>query len=97
MREEICTAIQERKLLSVYYDGEYRRVEPHVYGLSAKGNELLRVYQVEGYSESGAVIYWKLLDVSKLSVITVLPEQFPGPRPDYNPEDPAIKSIFCQL
>lgn len=97
MREEICKAIRDRKLLSIYYEGEYRRVEPHCYGTGSKGQELLRAYQVEGYSLSGEVIHWKLFDVRKISTISVLVESFPGARADYNPNDPAISNVYCEL
>ena len=95
--DEICRSIRERKLLSIYYEGEYRRIEPHVYGESVAGNVLIRAYQIEGFSRSGESHFWKLFDQDKITFINLLDERFPGPRDDYKRDDPAIAKIYCQL
>jgi hypothetical protein len=95
--DEICQSIQQRKLLSLYYEGEYRRIEPHVYGESDAGKILIRAYQVEGFSKSGESYFWKLFDQDKITFINLLDERFPGPRKEYTHEDPAIVKVYCQL
>ena len=56
----IASAIQSRNLLSFVYDGFRRTVEPHTFGVDAKGHAALRAYQVAGGSESGEYVGWKL-------------------------------------
>lgn len=95
MNPDICSAIESNNLISFYYDGGTRNVEPHCYGLSKKGNELLRAFQVSGYSESGNPYGWKLFSVEKISDITIEDDTFDSPRPDYNPNDKAMSEIYC--
>jgi hypothetical protein len=103
MEDLICRAITERRLLSIYYEGaiyyegEYRRIEPHVFGKSRRGSVVLRAYQVEGYSDSGEPHFWKMFDLRKIEIVNLLYEHFPGPRPEYNPRDPVITDVICQL
>lgn len=44
----ICEAIRLRVLAQFRYDGEPRIVEPYCFGLSSKGNRVLRAYQTRG-------------------------------------------------
>jgi hypothetical protein len=55
MNQEIIEAIENKNLVEFNYDGELRVIEPHCYGLSKKGIEVLRAYQVDGYSSSGFI------------------------------------------
>jgi hypothetical protein len=48
----IAAAIERRRLLKLVYSVGSRIVEPHVYGLTGCGKELLRCYQVAGESAS---------------------------------------------
>jgi len=97
MIEEICQTIKERKLLNFYYDGGLRTVEPYCYGLSKKNAAFLRAYQISGYSKSGTPSGWKLLNVSKISNISISEESFRLIRPEYNPNDPIIVKIYCRI
>ena len=44
----LCQAIDARKVVHFFYDGEYRFAEPHCYGVSKHGHEMLRAYQTSG-------------------------------------------------
>jgi hypothetical protein len=62
MNQQICNAIRERRLIRFYYDGYQRIVQPYAYGIHKDtGNEVLRAYQVGGYSSSGDIPDWRLL------------------------------------
>ena len=93
----IVTAIQSRNLLSFVYDGFRRTVEPHTYGMDAKGHMALRAYQVGGGSESGEYVGWKLFHSHEMHGVTVQPQTFAGPRPGYKRADKAFASIRAQL
>ena len=93
----IATAIQGRNLLSFIYDGFQRTVEPHTFGVDAKGHPALRAYQVSGGSDSGEYIGWKLFHANEMRGVTMQPQTFAGPRPGYKRGDKAFASIRAQL
>lgn len=93
----ISTAIQGRNLLSFIYDGFQRTVEPHTFGVDAKGHPTLRAYQVSGGSESGEYVGWKLFHVNDMLGVTMRLKTFAGPRLGYKRGDKAFASIKAQL
>ena len=93
----ICDAINNRRLITFFYDGYSRTVEPHTAGIDKKGHEALRAYQIRGGSESGEFSGWKMFHVSEMQNISVLQEQFEGPRPKYKRNDSGFRNIRCQL
>ena len=44
MNSNICDAIENQFVIEFYYEREIRIVEPHCYGVSSKGNEIIRGY-----------------------------------------------------
>jgi len=97
MKSIICQAIRENRLLSFSYNGYPRVVEPHVYGITTKGKESLRCYQVRGSDSKGEPTGWHLITVSKITTLSLLEEKFFKPRPDYNKGDKDMLTIFCEL
>lgn len=93
----IATAIQRRSLLSFTYDGFRRTVEPHTYGMDTKGHMALRAYQVDGGSESGAYVGWKLFHVHEMLNVAIQAQTFASPRSGYKRSDKAFASITAQL
>lgn len=55
MNQIICEAIKSKRTLSLNYGGGARVVEPHCYGVSRSGEELLRAYQTSGHSNLNSV------------------------------------------
>ncbi len=96
MKATIKEAINNMQLVEFYYDGGKRTVEPHCYGQSSKGNDVIRAYQVSGYSSSGK-LGWKLYDLSKVSSLILLNEKFDSPRSGYKKSDSAMDFIYAQL
>jgi len=98
MKRNICSAINSRKLISFYYRGGVRFVEPFCYGPhKSSGNEVLRGYQVGGFSEFGEPFGWKLYLVDEISKLEITDNNFRGDRKDYNPDDPMMKEIICGI
>jgi len=93
----ICNAIKQRELIEFYYDGFYRKVEPHTLGVSKKGNDLLAAYQVEGGSKEGKVPEWKQFNLEKIERLNVLAESFTNPRSGYTKDDSRMVKIYCEL
>jgi len=98
MNKQICDAIKERQLIRFYYEEHQRIVQPHTYGIHKDtGNEVLRAYQVGGYSSSGNIPGWRLYIVSKISNIEITDEIFENSAPGYRKNDSAMSYIFCQM
>lgn len=75
MNTQIIDAIEKRRIMAFQYEGRSRIVEPHCYGLTVKRNEVLRAYQIDGFSSSGKM-GWKLFSLSKISYIKILENNF---------------------
>lgn len=93
----ICNAIKQKKLLEFYYDGFYRKVEPHTLGVSKKENDLLSAYQIEGGSKDGKVPDWKQFNLEKIERLNTLDEIFEEPRSGYKKGDSRMVKIYCEL
>lgn len=95
MNTEIVKAIKNQNVITFDYDGYSRTVEPHCYGVTTKGNEAIRAYQIDGYSSSGKM-GWKLYDLSKADDIEAQNERFEV-RDDYKKGDKGMSRIFSEV
>lgn len=95
MEDKILNAIENKNLVEFEYDGEIRIVEIYCYGLTTKGNEAVRAFQVGGYSSSGT-FGWKLYDLSKAENIIIRQEIFKI-RNEYKKGDKSMIKIFSEL
>ncbi len=93
----LCTAIAERRLVMFGYGGVVRVVEPHLHGRSAAGHELLSAWMRPGWSRTDPEGGWRMFLTEDLTSLSILPEQFEAPRPDYNAADPHFEAVYCQL
>ena len=91
----IIEAIQNRKVIEFVYEGESRTVEPHCYGLTNKGNEAIRAYQIDGYSSSGK-LGWKMYELNKAEDLEQLDQIF-DIRDDYKKGDKGMSKIYYEL
>jgi len=91
----ICDAIHQHRRISIWYGGGRRVIEPYVYGAS-ETHELLRAYQVSGFSPSRER-GWKLFRVEEIADIQVLDEPFDLPQPGYMRNDPAMEVVYCEI
>lgn len=97
MNNDICEAINNKRIIEFYYDGGTRVVEPYCYGVSTKGNKVLRGYQIDGYSSSGGIPSWRLFKEDSMGGILITKKEFIAVRPEYNPNDKAMIQIFCNI
>ena len=97
MNQVICTAIENRRIISFNYDVGNRVVEPYCYGISSTGKELLRSFQISGFSRSRNPSGWRLFKLSKMTNLTITDDIFEKNKPKYNPKDSAMKKIFCNV
>lgn len=98
MNKIICDAIRSKQCIKFDYDGHSRIVEPHAYGIhKSTGNEVLRAYQIEGYSSSGNLPQWRLYEGSKIINIVTMSDTFDSPRQGYRENDSDMSHIYCQV
>jgi hypothetical protein len=96
MNADICTAIHKRRLLQFWYPSGIRVVEPYAYGVGEGGRELLRAYQVSGFSHSREE-GWKLFHVDDIHELELREETFDAPRLGYMRNDPTMTKVYCEL
>jgi hypothetical protein len=92
-----CEALMSGQRLALTYLGKHRLVEVHIVGHSRDGALLMRVWQVRGGSNGGQATGWKMIRLAAAASTQLLPEKSDAPRPDYNPRDPVIVRVICQL
>ena len=93
----ICHAIGERALLMFGYKGTVRVAEPHLYGRNTAGHDALSAWMRPGWSRTDPEGGWRMFLVEELEAISVLPDGFAGPRPEYNPHDPHFVEVYCRI
>jgi hypothetical protein len=89
-------AITNKYLVQFKYDGRSRIVEPFCCGISTAGNYVLRGFQIRG-SDKTKLLCWRLYELAEISQLSVTQHNFNEKRPEYNPEDPTMTEIFCQI
>lgn len=93
----IIKAINEKRFLSVSYDGGLRKIAPCCYGKGTNNQELLRCWQESGFSQSGTLPAWRLMTVAKMQNIQLLDDIFSIP-PGYNANgDKAIPDVIAKI
>jgi predicted DNA-binding transcriptional regulator YafY len=90
---KICDAISSKKTIQFSYEEGTRIVEPYCYGLTKNGEEVLRAFQIKGYSKSRNPQGWKLFKVSKIKNLMLNEDNFTIGH-HYGLE-PVIKISYC--
>lgn len=87
MKKLICQAIKAHKQLKFIYSNEERKVEPHMYGILGK-DEQIHAYQInEG---------WKNFKVRNVTNLKMLKATFKT-ETTYNKSNAHYTNIFCSL
>ena len=97
MEEIVISAIKNRHVLSLFYDGARRTVEPQTYGISTAGHPVLRGYQIAGGSRSGQSVGLRLYELAKMEGLKDTNRRFTRARPQHNPKDSAMSKVIASL
>jgi hypothetical protein len=98
VRDFLETAINERRLVNIWYEPGTRSIECHALGYGSAGQILLRAFQIQGASSSNEHINWKLFRLDRMRDVELTDIGFDGPRPQYKLNDRAMtRVIICQL
>lgn len=92
-----CDALNRGLCLELRYDGFSRVVEVHAVGTTKDGNDIMRVWQVRGGSNSGERQGWKLMRLDEALSAHVIDEKSKAPRTGYNRSDKHIAWLRCQI
>jgi serine/threonine-protein kinase HipA len=91
-KEILCSAIKKRQRISFRYKDKQRIGEPQCCGVSSGGKEVVRVHLLKGGRRPE-----QLFLIDQIKSLKVLGEHFTKPGPNYQPDDQAMKEIYCQL
>jgi hypothetical protein len=97
LREQICKAIAERRLVSFDYKDGRLTAEPQILGQNEKGTDILSAWFLEGAGLSAGE-GWRDYAVSKINNLQVLGRKFAGARPGYvSGGGRKFKNTVCEL
>ena len=103
---DIQDSIKNKKVVIMYYDGDdnggkgYILIEPVCFGVSKKGNQVLRAWEIEGssWSEKNEGNYlpgWRFFRTDKIFTYKPTFDNFTEVRPNYNPNgDKSMDRVF---
>jgi len=99
MKDEICHAIGERKVIEFDYKNKQRVAEPYICGVSTANKYVMLAYQTGGHSSTGK-FGWKLFEVANIKQIRITDSEFTiagAERKRYDPVDKRIRKTFCAV
>jgi len=99
IKQEICSAINAKRIIKFDYHDGLHLVEPFCLGALPGGavNESLRCYQISGASILDNPIGWRLYRLSDISSVEITGEHFTGDRPGYDPDNSEMATIYCAI
>ncbi len=96
-RDLLIQAIRERRVLTFVYKGHARVVEPHAFGVSAKGEAVLHGYQTAGGSASRPPPGWRTFSIAEIRDLALGDKTFPGARDGYSPNELRLDPLWAEL
>ncbi|MBY0485951.1 MAG: hypothetical protein K2P85_01975 [Flavobacteriaceae bacterium] len=96
MEEDIIDAIQNKNLIEIYYENQLQVVEPYCYGISKRGEEILKAYLIQGCQKE-LKTNWNNYYLDKANDLNVLKQTFIYVREDYARGDEEMYHIYAQL
>jgi hypothetical protein len=91
----LWAAIEQKRLVRLYYKNRERIIEPHDYGIH-KGRVKLFAYQVGG-SSSQKLPNWRWMEQDLISDIELLNQNFPGGRPTASGKHHQWDKLFIRV
>lgn len=96
MNSNLAQAVLKHRIVTFWYDGFVRTVEPHTYGITTAGHEALSGYQTASFSRSDDRPGWRLYLFSGMRELRVKDAAFVRTRPGYRPNDSRMTEIFAK-
>lgn len=98
MHNELCQAIDNRRIVSFLYKSGHRTVEPHMVAYNKTGKLILSAWFLRRGSDSSDGPGWRTYVLDEISQLTISNQTFDGPRPNYRPDGgKSFDRIQCAL
>jgi len=100
MNSTLTQAIQAKTIVRIRYKDEIgeRLIEPFCYGRGGSDKELLRAWEISGFSNHpDDVPNWRLFIVENISSMELTDKNFTGIRPFYTPNDSAMSEVYAHI
>jgi len=91
MENDICAAINGKRICHFVYHLELSTVEPHVLGFYQERLTLC------AYQRNGPTPGWRNFNVDQITGLAVTSIEFHRARAGYNPTDTLLKRVICRL
>jgi predicted DNA-binding transcriptional regulator YafY len=104
--ETVMDCVKNRRRCIIYYDGDepggkgLREIEPVAFGISKRGNRVIRAWENEGSSHRGylgkrPMPGWRFFRLDKILSMKPTDEIFDEIRPNFNPNgDKSMNSVI---
>lgn len=97
MEKIIRNSIKNRETITFQCRGQDRVGHPHAYGETKERKLIVKVYQIEGESNSGSIPDWRTFFLHEISLLQVSNTSAWTPQPDYRRGDKSIHKIYEQV
>jgi hypothetical protein len=97
MERTVIAAIKNKHVVSFFYDGAMRTVEPQTYGISTAGHPVLRGHQIAGGSRSGQTVGLRLYELAKMEGLRDTRISFAQAQPQHQRKDSAMSKVIISL
>jgi hypothetical protein len=96
-KDQLCSAVRGRRLVTIVFDGKSRTLEPHVVYPSADDEWYFEGWQTDGYTSRPGTTPWRRYKIDDIESLTVLDETFSGVREPYNGDSDRYDDACCKL
>jgi hypothetical protein len=93
--QQLWTAIEQARLIRLFYHRKSRILEPHDYGI-LNGSVQLLGYQIGGAS-SRPIPNWLLMKANEITDLELLAQTFPGGRPTVSGKHRKWDKLFIRV
>lgn len=94
---DIYEAIENRRLIQMYYGDYFRVIEPRLYGNDFRGVDVLKAFQVAGSDAFGRHPGWKWFRAKDMDSVVVLSTKFWPHRLENTHHDRTLQRVYCQV
>jgi hypothetical protein len=93
----ITQAIKERRKLHFTYHGKSRVVDPHVFGISTKGNKVVLCWQTGGFYSKNDLPNWRMFETHEIQGLRIGNECFTPQLKRHNKYESNIQTVYATI
>ena len=97
LNQLITQAIKERRKLHFTYKSKGRIVDPHVFGISTKDNEVVLCWQTGGQSSKNDLPNWRMFKTHKIQGLHIGDEHFIPQRERHDTFESDIRITYAAV